>query len=213
MDGVFVPRKASQKALSSWSTQVWLILSSAAITPGVKSATLLEVSGAGELLDKAEQQRRLEEQARDGVHDFYLMEHSPGIIIDARLKGNLARLINSSCDPNCETQKWRDAATNEASGQLLDVTRGKAGAHLVNHGNLCRPRRFASGYLPSAMFSPARSWRMITISSTLGLPTKLGRTGNVADWQLCVMHANSRLILPLWGKSRETSLCWTFHVK
>lgn len=67
----------------------------------------------GELLDKVEKQRRLEEQAVLGIHDFYMMEHSPGIIIDARRRGNLARLINSSCDPNCETQKWRDAATNE----------------------------------------------------------------------------------------------------
>ena len=66
-------------------------------------------------MNKTEKQRRLEEQARDHILDFYMMEHSPGIIIDARLKGNLARLINSSCDPNCETQKWRDAATEEVS--------------------------------------------------------------------------------------------------
>lgn len=71
---------------------------------------------AGELINKAEKQRRLEEQARQGILDFYMMEHSPGVIIDARLKGNLARLINSSCDPNCLTQKWRDAATDEVRG-------------------------------------------------------------------------------------------------
>ena len=70
---------------------------------------------AGELLNKAEKQWRVEEQARAQALDFYMMEHSPGVIIDARIKGNLARLINSSCDPNCETQKWRDAATDEVS--------------------------------------------------------------------------------------------------
>ena len=37
----------------------------------------------------------------------------PGLIIDARSKGNLARLLNSSCDPNCETQKWHDAGNSE----------------------------------------------------------------------------------------------------
>ena len=25
----------------------------------------------------------------------------------------MARLLNSSCDPNCQTQKWHDAATGE----------------------------------------------------------------------------------------------------
>lgn len=38
----------------------------------------------------------------------------PGLFIDARYKGNIARLLNSSCDPNCETQKWHDSATGEA---------------------------------------------------------------------------------------------------
>lgn len=74
----------------------------------------LEDWGAtGELISIAEKQRRVQEQASMGIHDFYMMEHSSGVIIDARLKGNLARLLNSSCDPNCETQKWRDAATDE----------------------------------------------------------------------------------------------------
>lgn len=39
-----------------------------------------------------------------------------GLIIDARVKGNLARLLNSSCDPNCETQKWHDAGNGEVGG-------------------------------------------------------------------------------------------------
>ncbi len=28
-------------------------------------------------------------------------------------RGNIARFINSSCAPNCESQKWHDAATGE----------------------------------------------------------------------------------------------------
>lgn len=37
-----------------------------------------------------------------------------GLFIDARKRGNASRMLNSSCDPNCETQKWHDGATGEA---------------------------------------------------------------------------------------------------
>lgn len=59
-----------------------------------------------------------------GDHHFYIMELAPGLYIDARWKGNLARLLNSSCQPNCETQKWYDAATGEVRSWGL---RGWAG--------------------------------------------------------------------------------------
>jgi SET domain-containing protein len=41
-----------------------------------------------------------------GEQHFYIMEMGPGLFIDARRKGNHARLLNSCCEPNCETQKW-----------------------------------------------------------------------------------------------------------
>lgn len=36
----------------------------------------------------------------------YLMSTSHNEVIDPARKGNMARFINHSCDPNCETQKW-----------------------------------------------------------------------------------------------------------
>jgi hypothetical protein len=36
----------------------------------------------------------------------YLMEISKKEVIDPTTKGNCARFINHSCEPNCETQKW-----------------------------------------------------------------------------------------------------------
>lgn len=36
----------------------------------------------------------------------YLMSTSHNEVIDPAYKGNMARFINHSCDPNCETQKW-----------------------------------------------------------------------------------------------------------
>jgi hypothetical protein len=67
----------------------------------------------GEVLDDAEMRRRNEETRRANEPHFYAMEMAPGLFIDARLRGNLSRLINSSCDPNCEAQKWVDASNKE----------------------------------------------------------------------------------------------------
>lgn len=51
------------------------------------------------------------EAKEKGEPHFYMMELGGGLIIDARDKGNIARLINSSCCPNAESQKWHDAGT------------------------------------------------------------------------------------------------------
>jgi len=60
----------------------------------------------GEVIDAHEMQRRMEAQRVMGQHHFYIMELGPGLFIDALRRGNHARLLNSSCEPNCETQKW-----------------------------------------------------------------------------------------------------------
>ena len=62
--------------------------------------------------------RRMREAKESGEPHFYMMEMASGLIIDARQKGNVARLINSSCAPNAESQKWHDAATGEAPAVL-----------------------------------------------------------------------------------------------
>jgi len=41
-----------------------------------------------------------------GDHNFYYMSMDTARMIDAGPKGNVARFMNHSCDPNCETQKW-----------------------------------------------------------------------------------------------------------
>ncbi len=66
---------------------------------------------AGEVVSDVECERRMQVAKQTGEPHFYMMELSPGLIIDARDKGNVARLINSSCAPNCQSQKWHDAAT------------------------------------------------------------------------------------------------------
>lgn len=67
----------------------------------------------GEILDDAACERRLWADKAAGETNFYMMEVARNQVIDARVKGNTSRLINSACDPNCETQRWVDGATAE----------------------------------------------------------------------------------------------------
>ena len=60
----------------------------------------------GEIIDDEECSRRLLACKDKNEPNFYLMEITPSQIIDARFCGNNARFINSSCYPNCETQRW-----------------------------------------------------------------------------------------------------------
>lgn len=64
----------------------------------------------GEVITDSVCEQRMQIAKQTGEPHFYMMELAPGLIIDARSKGNVARLINSSCAPNCESQKWHDAA-------------------------------------------------------------------------------------------------------
>jgi hypothetical protein len=41
-----------------------------------------------------------------GETNFYMVEVSRNMVVDAAEKGNYARFVNHSCEPNCELQKW-----------------------------------------------------------------------------------------------------------
>ena len=71
------------------------------------------VEYAGEIIDERESAARLLHDKQIGEENFYLMEISNNYVIDAKYKGSIARFINSSCHPNCETQRWVDASTGE----------------------------------------------------------------------------------------------------
>lgn len=60
----------------------------------------------GEVIDEEECRHRMAKMHEQNCTDFYFLTINKDKIIDAGPKGNLARFMNHSCQPNCETQKW-----------------------------------------------------------------------------------------------------------
>jgi [histone H3]-lysine36 N-trimethyltransferase len=60
----------------------------------------------GEIIDEKKYKIKKEKLLKEKSKHLYFMEIKKGTIIDATVNGNEARLINHSCDPNCETQYW-----------------------------------------------------------------------------------------------------------
>lgn len=60
----------------------------------------------GEVIDNDEKRRRHENYVKIGYPPDYFMIVDDNRIIDATMKGNIARFINHSCEPNAELQSW-----------------------------------------------------------------------------------------------------------
>ncbi|CBY22833.1 unnamed protein product [Oikopleura dioica] len=60
----------------------------------------------GEIISHDESRIRLEESAKIGVTNYYILELDNLRMIDAGPRGNIARFINHSCDPNCGIDPW-----------------------------------------------------------------------------------------------------------
>jgi hypothetical protein len=61
----------------------------------------------GELITMEEFKQRSNDSAKKDIEtNFYYMTMDSSRMIDAGPKGNSARFMNHSCNPNCETQKW-----------------------------------------------------------------------------------------------------------
>lgn len=78
---------------------------------GLKSKTDIKkgefvVEYVGEVIDNNEFRRRLKEKQDAGDEAYYFLTLDNNRMIDAGPSGNLARFMNHSCQPNCETQKW-----------------------------------------------------------------------------------------------------------
>ncbi|XP_077238200.1 SET domain group 4 [Tasmannia lanceolata] len=61
----------------------------------------------GEVIDDALCEQRLWDMKHRGDQNFYMCELRKDFTIDATFKGNTARFLNHSCDPNCKLEKWQ----------------------------------------------------------------------------------------------------------
>ncbi|XP_021898667.1 histone-lysine N-methyltransferase ASHH1 isoform X2 [Carica papaya] len=60
----------------------------------------------GEVISSKEAKRRSQAYEKQGLKDAFIISLNGSESIDATRKGSLARFINHSCQPNCETRKW-----------------------------------------------------------------------------------------------------------
>ena len=60
----------------------------------------------GEVIDEPRFRTRNVKYPAMGIKHFYFMSMEKDQFIDATMKGGLARFVNHSCNPNCETEKW-----------------------------------------------------------------------------------------------------------
>ncbi|ONK69689.1 uncharacterized protein A4U43_C05F25710 [Asparagus officinalis] len=61
----------------------------------------------GEVINDALCEQRLWDMKYRGDQNFYMCEVRKDFTIDATFKGNTARFLNHSCDPNCKLEKWQ----------------------------------------------------------------------------------------------------------
>ena len=89
----------------------------------------------GEIIDQERLHKRLAAKKEAAKNDYYIMEIGPGLYVDSEKKGNLARFMNSSCDPNCISLKWTEQRTGETHVGLFATRDLKVGTELTfNYG-------------------------------------------------------------------------------
>ncbi|XP_029967637.1 histone-lysine N-methyltransferase, H3 lysine-36 and H4 lysine-20 specific isoform X2 [Salarias fasciatus] len=79
----------------------------------------------GEMIDEEECRARIRHAQENDICNFYMLTLDKDRVIDAGPKGNQARFMNHSCQPNCETQKWTvNGDTRVGLFALQDIPQG-----------------------------------------------------------------------------------------
>jgi SET domain-containing protein len=131
------------------------------------------VEYVGERITKAESIRReklrLDRQRRGGDGCVYIFELNKKHDLDGRTRGNVARLINHSCAPNCRAETirgriWIIAATDIAAGEELTFDYGYGYSEWRLHPCRCGSRNCA-GFIVNA----AQRWRVRRIARKIAV--------------------------------------------
>lgn len=77
----------------------------------------------GEVINIDEFNRRFKVSVNDKAENFYFLRLGNQLFIDSEKRGNEARFINHSCDPNCIPQKWTvDGQTRIGLFAAVDIS-------------------------------------------------------------------------------------------
>lgn len=85
----------------------------------------------GEIIDREVLEQRLKKTQEQKSNEYYMMDLTNDLLVDAKFKGNLSRFINSSCEPNCQTQKWFDSSTGQTHVGIFAITDIAIGTELT----------------------------------------------------------------------------------
>ncbi|CAI4225702.1 unnamed protein product [Auanema sp. JU1783] len=115
-------------------------ISRKAVNPGIVSkATELKGTGvfatatlpegafiaeyAGEIISLTEKQRRIDQsaQCKNDEEKHYMMQLDKNRVIDCKYKGNVARFLNHSCDPNCIVESMDVVVSSNGMGKGSSV--------------------------------------------------------------------------------------------
>jgi hypothetical protein len=118
----------------------------------------------GEIIDKAESARReearLKRLARGGDGSVYVFILDERFDLDGRVRGNVSRLLNHSCAPNCRAQNirgriWIVSERAIARGEELTIDYGYAFADWRNN-----PCRCGTPACPGYIVNEGQRWRL-----------------------------------------------------
>jgi len=94
----------------------------------IKTNSLI-IEYQGEVITDKMAEERLNQQKLNGDRHVYMMQLAHDCVIDARNRGNISRLINHSCDPNCQLQRW--VVGNETRIAIVAIKHIKKGTELT----------------------------------------------------------------------------------
>lgn len=92
----YTPVKPFKTAGKGWGLKT--------VIPLKKGTFVIEY--VGEVINESEYKRRMKRKHEQKDENYYFLTIEKDRMIDAGPKGNVARFMNHSCSPNCETQKW-----------------------------------------------------------------------------------------------------------